>query len=255
MTNSFTILGSSSGAPQAGRACSGYVVRTGDSLSLIDCGGGVSSSFLRRGFDPLKIDRVFISHTHPDHCCELPLVIQMVYLAGRQQPLCLYLPEELVQPFEAFMPAVYLMREKLPFEIKIVGYSDGFVFDEGFRLKAVGNRHLTGNRELVERLGLPNKMQSHSFKIQVGGKSLFYSGDTLDFADVRDHLDGHDYAVLESNHLDLTQIFEHAGKIKVGQYIISHLGSQESVVKINEQARKYGIKNLTTAIDGMEIAF
>ena len=91
--NSFTLLGTSSGVPQASRANAGYLLKTGDSLSLIDCGGGVTSSFLRAGFDPLKIDRVFISHTHPDHCCELSLVIQMVYLAGRTEPLDVYLPE------------------------------------------------------------------------------------------------------------------------------------------------------------------
>ena len=77
----FTVLGTSSGMPQPGMACSGYVLRTGRELSLIDCGGGVSAAFAACNFDPLQVERVFISHTHPDHVSDLPLFIQMIYLA------------------------------------------------------------------------------------------------------------------------------------------------------------------------------
>ena len=53
--NRMVILGSSSGNPSPTRATSGYILEVDSRLSLIDCGGGVCSSFLRRGFDPLEI--------------------------------------------------------------------------------------------------------------------------------------------------------------------------------------------------------
>jgi ribonuclease BN (tRNA processing enzyme) len=252
-TNTFTILGSSSGMPQADRATAGYLLKTGESLSLIDCGGGIASSFLKRGFDPLMLDRIFISHTHPDHVCELPLVIQMVYLAGKTSKLDIYLPEEFVAPFAAFMPAVYLIREKLPFAIDLIGYRGGFVFDDAYRLTAIANNHLLGYADYVDKLGLPNRLQCHSFRIEVGEKSLFYSADIRDLDDIKPHLDGLDYAVIESTHIELEPFFEFAQQIKVGKYILTHLGGKDEVVKINEMARKYGLSNIVTAIDGLEI--
>jgi hypothetical protein len=141
--NSFTILGSSSGLPQAGRACSGYLLQTGESLSLIDCGGGVTSSFLRSGFDPLKLDRIFISHTHSDHCCELSLVIQMLHVLKSTRRLDIFIPDEFVRPFLAYLNAVYLFPQHVAPALNIQGYADGFVYrGPGFELTALANQHL-----------------------------------------------------------------------------------------------------------------
>jgi len=248
-----TVLGSSSGLPQADRATSGYLLKTGHSLSLIDCGGGITSSFLRRGFNPLDVDRIFISHTHPDHVCELPLFIQLIYLRGREKPLEVFVPDEFVAPLKGYLPAVYILENKLPFELRITGYEHGFVFDEDFRLEAIGNSHLHPYREFIESAGLPNKMQCHSFKIQVNGRSVLYSADIGSFDDLRDHLEGTDIVIIESTHLDLDQFLKFAQTAKVGRYILTHLGSKEDVAEINLRAAKAVVDNLTTAVDGMEI--
>ena len=251
--NSLTILGSSSGMPQADRATSGYVLKVQGRLSLFDCGGGVCSSFLRCGFDPLAIERIFVSHTHSDHVCELSLVIQMVYLAGKKDKLDIYVPSEFVAPLKTYLTAVYLIEEKLPFTLNVIGYEDGFTFSGDFRLTAIGNRHLQGHAELISEMKLPNKMQCHSFEVVVGGKSLFYSSDVFSFDDVRNHLDGRDYVILESTHIDLEQFFEFAPAVNVGRYVITHLGTGEEVAKIEQSARKAGLENLVTAVDGMEL--
>ncbi len=258
--NTFTILGSSSGMPQADRACAGYLLKVDDRLSLIDCGGGVTSSFLRCGFDPLDVDRVFISHTHPDHCCELPLFIQMVYLTGRTRPLDIYLPEEFVKPFRAFLPAVYVIPEKLPFDLNLHGFTDGFTFSDGFSLRAIGNRHLQGYAEYLGNLQLANKMQCHSFRIEVpassgrSAKCLFYSADVGDFADIKPHLDSVDYAVLELTHVELEPFFELAPTLSVGKFIISHLGDAEETARVTQMAAKVGLGNLRIAHDGLQLS-
>lgn len=249
--NTFTLLGTSSGLPQAGRAASGYVLKTGASLSLFDCGGGVTSSFMRRGFNPRQIERVFISHTHPDHVCELPLLIQLMYLTGNRNRLDLHLPEEFVEPFREFMPAIYLMPEKIPFEINLIGYSGGYVYENEFRAEAIANRHLQGYEKYIEEHGYANRMQSHSFKISVGEKSLLYSGDLASLSDVQEHLDGLDYVIIEATHLDFGDFLEFASTISVGQYILTHLGSQREVLELNQRARDNGLYNMITAVDGM----
>ena len=251
--NCFTILGSSSGVPQADRGTAAYILRVNDRLSVIDCGGGATSSFLKRGYDPLEIDRVFISHTHSDHVCELPLLVQMIYLAGRQDPLEIYLPEEFVELFKRMLPAMYMIPEKLPFEICLIGYSAGFEYNGDFKLTAIANSHLEKYREYVERLELPNKMQSYSFHIQAGESSLFYSGDIAEFEDIRPHIDGCRYVVTELTHVDPEQFFASAGSLSVGQFVITHLAGQKELLDLNARATKAGFTNLIAAIDGMEL--
>jgi len=248
---SFTIIGSSSGVPQARRACSGYVLDTSGSLSLFDSGGGVCSSYLTSGFDPLDLDRIFISHTHPDHCCELPLVIQMVYLAGRKEKLEIFVPEEFVEPFKAYLNAVYIIPEKLPFELRLIGYSDDFRFSNGFELEAIANTHLGGYAEYIKRLGLPNRMQSYSFQLSVGEKRLFFSGDIAGLSDVKDYLDNNDFVVIESTHIDLEEFFSFTSTAKVGQFILTHLGSTTEIEQTIWQAEKAGVTNIKVASDGM----
>jgi len=251
--NKFTILGSSSGVPQANRCTAGYVLQINRHLNLIDCGGGVCSSYLRRGLSPLDVDRIFISHTHPDHVCELPLFIQMIYLAGRSNRLSIYIPDEFVKPFKTHLSAVYLIPEKLPFELDIRGYENGFVFSEDFTLTAIANTHLKGYTDILGKLNLPNKMQSHCFQLEVGLKRLFYSADIGGFDDIKLHLDGNDFVVMETTHIDLDAFFEFAPTVNVGEFIITHLGSDDEVSTLIQRARKAGMDNLTAAVDGLEL--
>jgi ribonuclease BN (tRNA processing enzyme) len=251
--NAFIVLGSSSGFPQADRATAGYVLKVGESLSLIDCGGSVTSSFLKRGFDPLAVKRIIVSHSHPDHCCELPLFIQLIYLSGRKEPLDIYLPSEFVKPFRAYMNATYLIAEKLPFEVRLVGCKDGFGFEDDISVTLVANKHLQGYSDLLEKLDLPNEMQCHSFRIEIGKQTIFYSADIGALDDIKNHLDGHSLVVLESTHIDLEQFFEFAQTITVGCYLISHLGSADEIGQIRVLSEKYGLGNLLIAEDGMTI--
>ena len=251
--NKLIILGSSSGLPQANRASSGYLLKAGKSLSIIDCGGGVTSSFLRRGFDPLDIDRIFISHTHPDHVTELPFVIQLIHLNQRTEPLDVYLPADFVAPFRQFLPALYIIEERLPFALNLIGYESGFVYDAEFKLKAIGNNHLHAYGAIVSELNLPNKMQCCSFDMKIGSKTVFYSSDIATYDDVRPNLDGKDLVLLESTHIDLIEFVRHASTINVGRFVMTHLGTDQEVAEIHRIASEAGLDNIDIAVDGMEI--
>ena len=251
--SSFTILGSSSGKPQPQRACSGYLLEVGESLSLIDCGAGVTASFLRLGFDTLAVDRIFITHAHSDHVGELTLFIQMVYLAGREEPLDLYLPDELVEPFRAWLRAVYLFEERLPFALQMHGYAAGVVYDDDFRLTAHETTHLHKLAPLVEQIDAENRLQCHSFQIDVGGRRLLYSGDIGGIEDIRPYLDGCDYVVTELTHVVLTDFLQLAQTARVGRFIVTHLGDDAEVAEIVRAACKAGLSNLAPAFDGLKL--
>jgi len=249
----FTILGSSSGMPQAERACAGYLLQVGESLSLIDCGGGVTSSFLKCGYDPLAVERIFISHTHPDHCCELAQFIQMIYLAGRMAPLDVYVPEEFVEPLKIYLKAVYLIPEELPLELNVIGYTDGYRYEGDFILEALGNHHLSGYSEIIEQLDLPNKMQCHCFRIEAGGSRMIYSADIKDFDDIKPYLSGLNLAVIESTHVDLDAFYEFVPGSDVEGYVLTHLGSVEEVQQIDQDLSKRGLTNVVLAEDGLVV--
>jgi ribonuclease BN (tRNA processing enzyme) len=79
-----TVLGKSPSWPDAGGACSGYLVEDGATRLLLDCGSGVFSQ-LRRVREYVAVDAVLISHMHADHFLDLvPFACALSY-APRQQ--------------------------------------------------------------------------------------------------------------------------------------------------------------------------
>lgn len=239
--------------PQASRNSSGYVLKIDGSLNLIDCGGGTTTSFLRRGFNPLEIKNIFITHTHPDHVCELPLLIQMIYVNGFEKKLSVYVPEEFVEPLKIYLRSVYLLEEKFPFNFELIGYTNGFKYENEFTLEAIGNTHLNHYKEWIEKYSMPNKMQSHSFKIQIGETRIFHSGDLGSFDDIKDHLDGNKYVITELTHINLNEFFEFIPSVNIGEFIVTHLSHPDDVKSLQEEIKKSGIDNITIALDGMEL--
>jgi ribonuclease BN (tRNA processing enzyme) len=66
-----TVLGCSGsyGSARAG-ACSGYLLREGDTAIWLDCGNG-TFPHLQQHVDPADLSAVVITHEHPDHCVDI----------------------------------------------------------------------------------------------------------------------------------------------------------------------------------------
>jgi ribonuclease BN (tRNA processing enzyme) len=65
-----TVLGCRAGMPADGQASSGYLVDTGTTRLLLDCGPGIATA-LSALAEPDSLDAVVISHLHLDHCHDL----------------------------------------------------------------------------------------------------------------------------------------------------------------------------------------
>jgi ribonuclease BN (tRNA processing enzyme) len=65
-----TVLGSCGAWPEAGQACSGYLVEHDGFRLLVDLGYAVVPRLLER-LAAAQVDAVLISHGHPDHCADL----------------------------------------------------------------------------------------------------------------------------------------------------------------------------------------
>lgn len=62
-----TLLGTGSPEAHRRRASSGYLVEVGEETLLLDCGGGVFDRLVQSGRRPSDVDRLFLTHLHSDH--------------------------------------------------------------------------------------------------------------------------------------------------------------------------------------------
>ena len=80
------MLGKSPSWQDAGGACSGYLIQTGETNVLLDCGNGVFGK-LREQIDYVELDAVLISHLHADHWLDLVPYSYALTYAPKQQPV------------------------------------------------------------------------------------------------------------------------------------------------------------------------
>lgn len=77
-----TVLGCSGTYPGGGGACSGYLVRSPGASLVVDLGAGTLAN-LQRHLAIGEIDAVVLSHVHPDHWLDLPVLRNaMRYVLG-----------------------------------------------------------------------------------------------------------------------------------------------------------------------------
>lgn len=89
------ILGCGSALPTLRHYASSQIVELRGKQFMIDCGEGTQMQVRRSRINFNKIQAVFISHIHGDHCFGLIGMISTFGLQGRKSPLHVYSPREL----------------------------------------------------------------------------------------------------------------------------------------------------------------
>ena len=90
------ILGTTAGVPTRDRAHTSIYLSYDDGEEfcyLLDCGEGTQRQLLLAGLHMMKIDDIFITHWHGDHCLGLPGITDTMGFEGRQRPLTVHAPE------------------------------------------------------------------------------------------------------------------------------------------------------------------
>lgn len=99
------ILGCGSALPTTRHFATSQVVNLRDKLFMIDCGEGAQMQFRKSRLKFSRLNHVFISHLHGDHCFGLLGLISTFGLLGRTAELHIHSPrglEELFAPMLAF---------------------------------------------------------------------------------------------------------------------------------------------------------
>lgn len=87
-----TVLGSCASQPGPGEACSGYLVSSGDTHVMLDCGSGTLGP-LQRHVSLEDLRAIVVSHLHPDHYIDLvALRYGRTYGVAGARPIDVYLP-------------------------------------------------------------------------------------------------------------------------------------------------------------------
>ncbi len=158
-----TLLGTGEACdPERGNTS--LLVETQDSVILVDCGFTVPHCFFRLRSPADRLDAVWISHFHGDHCFGLPLLLLQLRETGRRRPLLIAGPAGLAERLPAMMEMAYSgVMERLHFAVRIHEVEAGRQFDlAGCTAAAAATRHSSVNLAL---------------RLQAGDTSLFYSGD------------------------------------------------------------------------------
>ncbi|MFW9834258.1 MAG: MBL fold metallo-hydrolase [Candidatus Thorarchaeota archaeon] len=172
-----------------------------DKMMLLDVGDGVLRDLLSSGNTHFvhDIDPIAISHGHFDHVGGLHSLFGFMRMLGRTNPLNILIPTGCVEAISIINGYRDLYRSTLPYKIWYHELSQGSEFDtDFFKVKAIEVEHYSsefpqGTGELEPAVG---------FRVQVGGTTVAYSGDTRYCPGVETIVRDADLAIIEATMKD-----------------------------------------------------
>lgn len=100
MSTYLTILGYNSAIPTVNSSPTAQFLEMSERSFLIDCGEGTQVQLRKAKTRFSKINHIFISHLHGDHCFGLPGLIASFRLLGRETPLHIFGPKGIKEMLE-----------------------------------------------------------------------------------------------------------------------------------------------------------
>src|SRR5208283_390788 len=240
-----TLLGTGDAFASFGRAQAGYLLDAPGGRILMEAGPGLMQALKGNGVPTDSFDLLLISHLHGDHFAGLPfLILDYMWETPRKKLLTIAGPPKLEQ--RTWM----LMRTMFPhFDLAKVKHKLRFVVLEPgrstrlgkFKVSAIRSPHTTPDISL-------------SLRIDGGGKSIVFSGDTGWNDELVELSAGADLFLCECTyyesahlkfHLNYPMLAANRDKFKVRRMVLTHLG-REVLSRADEIALEMGY-------DGMKI--
>ncbi|MDI3316433.1 MAG: MBL fold metallo-hydrolase [Bacillota bacterium] len=230
------VLGFWGGYPGPGGASAGYLLsgeEAGGGEILLDCGSGVLGRLLAsEGLDGLRrLKAVFLSHLHHDHAADLGVLSQALvvesYRGFTRAPLPVYAPEQALERARFYL-AGDPWTELRPLR---VGES---VQEGAFRVEVAPARH---------------PVPALALRVESGGASLVYTGDTATSPEVEALAAGSDLLLAEATlragedgsragHLTAEEAGKMARRAGVAALLITHLPPFGDLERLEREARE-----------------
>jgi ribonuclease BN (tRNA processing enzyme) len=239
-----TVLGACGAWPEAGGACSSYLLEYDGFRLLVDAGYAALPRLLER-VTAGQVNAVFISHGHPDHCADLNPLLRARALGGDPlDPLPVYtlpgaLDAVLALDHPGMLDDAYELRE----------------FDAG--------DHLGIGPFQAETCLLPHWVPNAGVRLAAGGRVLAYTGDSAPDAGLTDLAHHADLLLAEATYP--SQVPEDsrrylssarsagrlAAQASVGHLVLTHLwpGTDSSAARAAAAAEYDG--DISIAVSGL----
>jgi len=187
---------------------------------LIDCGASSLIAMKRAGVDPSDVEWVVLSHLHGDHFGGLPFMILDGQFRRRTRPLRVAGPPgvsaRVTAAMEVLFPGSSTAARGFPLE---------FLELPARTATAVGPATVTAF-EVAHLSGAP----SYALRLEYGGKTIAYSGDTEWTEALVEAANGVDLFVCEAYffakkvkyHLDYQTLMTHRSRLGCRRLILTH---------------------------------
>lgn len=164
-----TIIGCGDAFSSGGRLQSAFLLDSGPSRLLIDCGATILVGLEHMRLNPNSIPRIVISHLHGDHFAGLVwFLMHAAFVANRVAPLDIYGPPGVEARVHA---AIEIMYPGVP--ALIGGFEVRYHEIQSRQPIDVGGVQVTAF-EVVHPSGAP----SYALRFEQGGKVFAYTGDS-----------------------------------------------------------------------------
>jgi ribonuclease BN (tRNA processing enzyme) len=220
-------------------------VEEGSRTFLIDCGASSLVALKKAGIDRGAIDAVLLTHFHADHFGGIPfLILDQQLNVKRNRPLLVVGPPGLRDRFASAMAVAFPGERTLPFELELrevrMGEAQCIL---GMDVTPVHVKH-------DDRAG-----PCLAYRIETGGKTLCYSGDTewtdalIEAARAADLFvcECYMYETLRKSHMTLSLLRQHLPAIGAKRVILTHL-SEEMLARLADV-------EFECAVDGLVVEF
>jgi|SRR5580692_5858460 ribonuclease BN (tRNA processing enzyme) len=219
-----TLLGTAPGYPATYRNHSSFLLETGGHKILVDAGESCSRTLMELGIQPIELDTIIITHGHSDHTGGLAMVIQSCWIMGRERPLPIFLPKELIQPLSIWLNASYIGPDFIPFALQFQAWEDSHQVDIcGVEVRVAPTTHLDA---LVKRFG---NGRFHPFSLAFNSPEFEFvaSGDIGAPEDLLPHLkDGTNLLICELAHFPPSALFKFLQRIRIGRLVLTHAAAE-----------------------------
>jgi ribonuclease BN (tRNA processing enzyme) len=209
-----------------GRSQTCILVRGPGRPFLIDCGASAPVALQARGVEATGIGLVLVSHLHGDHFGGLPfLLLDGAYNRPRSAPLVMAGPPGIeARVWEALEVLYPGTRERVAARVPM-----RFVELDAEATTVVNDVAVT-----TRVADHSPKITCFSFRVEVGGKAIAFSGDTRWTPALGELARGADLFVCECSafqgplplHLSYAELLDHAAEIEGVRTILTHLGAE-----------------------------
>lgn len=162
------LLGTGTGIPdpKTPRGYAGIYVKAGREHLLLDAGPGTLKQLMRIGVSSLDLNRLFLTHFHPDHCLDLVSILfaMRIPYPARTRPFTVYGPRGLTRLYRQLNTAFHRWIEPKTYRLTLKELGETTLTLPGCTVRSERMNHAEG--------------RALGYRLESAGRAIAYSGDT-----------------------------------------------------------------------------